>query len=165
MRLPQPATRHQVGERGVGSLAGQAQQGDLAGVLDLAQRLDGSGGLHQLGGRLPVVQLAGQGVESVDGHHIAFEAQLSGARLGRLADQIAPQRAFDGDVHVRRLLGGLGAVPAVGRQHGDAVVGEHQQRAVRPGESGEITDIDQVRDQQGIQSAGLEPRSEPVSTL
>ncbi len=45
----QPARCHQVGERGVGGLAGQPEQRDLAGVLDLAQRLDGSRGPDQLG--------------------------------------------------------------------------------------------------------------------
>ena len=37
---PQTAALDQVGQRGIGRLAGQPQQRDLAGILDLPQRLD-----------------------------------------------------------------------------------------------------------------------------
>ena len=46
---PQPAALDQIGQRGVGRLAGQPQQRQLTGVFDLAQGLDSAGGPHQLG--------------------------------------------------------------------------------------------------------------------
>ena len=46
---PQPAASDQVGQRGVGGLAGQPQQRHLAGVLDFAQRFHGLRGPHQVG--------------------------------------------------------------------------------------------------------------------
>ena len=46
---PQPAAGHQVGQRGVGGLAGQPQQRHLAGILDLAQRFHRLRGADQLG--------------------------------------------------------------------------------------------------------------------
>ena len=46
---PQPAAGDQVGERGVGGLAGQPQQRHLAGVFDFTQRLHGLCGADQLG--------------------------------------------------------------------------------------------------------------------
>ncbi len=76
-----------------------------------------------------------------------------------------PQRPLDRDLQVGRLLGGLGAVPAVGGQHGPAIVGEHQQRGVRPGETGQVAHVDQVRDQHRVQPAGGDLRTEIVSTL
>ena len=51
---PQPAPLHQIGQRGVGLFAGQTQQSELTVVFDFAQRLDRSGGPHQLGGRVPL---------------------------------------------------------------------------------------------------------------
>ena len=69
---PKPATLDEIGQCGVGRLAGQPQQRDLAGVLDLAQRLHGAGRANQLDpGRLS--QRAAERVESVDGHHMTFE--------------------------------------------------------------------------------------------
>ena len=46
---PQSAAGDQVGQRGVGGLAGQPQQRHLAGVFDFTQRLHGLCGADQLG--------------------------------------------------------------------------------------------------------------------
>ena len=76
---PQSAARHQVGQRGVGRLARQPQQRHLAGVLDLAKRLDRLRGTDQLGGP-ELVYFSSQRVEPVHGHHMALEAQLAARR-------------------------------------------------------------------------------------
>jgi hypothetical protein len=78
---------------------------------------------------------------------------------------VAPDGPLDGDLQIGRLLGGLGAVPAVGGQHGAAVIGEHQQRAVRSTESRQVAHVDQVRDQHRVQPAGTDLRFQIVSTL
>ena len=54
---PQPAAGHQIGQRGVGGLAGQPQQRHLAGVLDFPQRFDRLRGADQLGGSRPALLL------------------------------------------------------------------------------------------------------------
>ncbi|EUA20439.1 hypothetical protein I553_10170 [Mycobacterium xenopi 4042] len=64
----------------------------------------------------------------------------------------------------RGLLRGLRAVAPVGASRGP-LVGEHQQRGVRTGESGEVAHVDQVADQQRIQPGGTNPRAEIFSTL
>ena len=79
---PQPAALDQVGQRGVGGLARQPQQGDLAGVLDLPQRLDGSGGPHQFGVLTGGLRQRG---EAVDGDHVALEAQPAHPVVGGAA--------------------------------------------------------------------------------
>ncbi|CKS88458.1 Uncharacterised protein [Mycobacterium tuberculosis] len=66
---------------------------------------------------------------------MALEAQLSHAGLAGPAGQVAPDRALDSHFEVGRLRGGLSAVPAVGGQHGIALIGEHQQCAVGPAEA------------------------------
>jgi len=121
----QCATFHQVGQGGVGGLARQTQQRDLSGVLDLAQRLNRTGGTHQLGA--PVRrQLTGQGVEAVDGHDVALEPDSARAPGQRVVHQVASAGPFDGHVEVGCLPRGLGPVPGVGGQHGGRISGEHQ---------------------------------------
>ena len=115
--------------------------------------------------RLPLFELARQRVEAVDGDHIALEAQLAHAGLGGPPDQVAPEARSMATSRSGACSAGLGAVPAVGGQHGAAIVGEHQQRAVRAGETRQIADVDQVRDQHRVQPAGADRRFQFVSTL
>jgi len=82
-----------------------------------------------------LARLIRQCVEAVHRDHIAFKAQLGYARVGRVTRQVAPDCPLDGDLEIRRLLRGLGAVTAVGGQNGAAIVGEDQQRAVRSGKT------------------------------
>ncbi len=147
---PQPAAGHQIGQRGVGGLAGQPQQRHFTGVLDLTQRFHRLRGTDQLGDTV-LPQLFGECVEAVHGDDMAFKAQSPHAGRCGPPGQITRAGPLDGHLQVRRLLGGLGAVPAVGGQHRRPVVGEHQQGGVGPGETGQIAHIDQVADQHRVQ--------------
>jgi hypothetical protein len=161
---PQPAAVHQVGQRGVGGLAGQPQQRHLAGVLDFAQRLHGLRGANQFGGT-GLRRRRGQRVEAVHGDHMALEAQPPRAGRRGAPAQVAPASPLDGHLDVGRLLSGLGAVAAVGGQHRAVVVGEHQQRRVGPGETGQVAHVDQVCDQHRVQFGRAESRTERGSPL
>jgi hypothetical protein len=159
----QAAALHQVGQGRVGGLTCQPQQRQLAGVFDLAQRLHGSRGTHQFDAR--AVQLFGHRVHTVDRHHVALEAEPAHSLVGAATCQMASACSFDDDFDPGRLLSGLRAIPAVGGQHRLPIVGEHQQRAVGPGESGQVADVDQVCDQHRVQLFGNDLGSEVVSTL
>ena len=159
---PQPAALDQILQRRVGGFTGQSQQRDLAGVLDLAQGLHGSGGPHQTGlltGRL------GEHRVSVDGHDVTLEAQPGHPVGGRARDQVRSACPLDDDLGVGGLLCGLRAVPPVGGQHRCRVFGTNQQRGVRSGETGQITDVDQVRYQHRVQVGGDQPLAQPVPAL
>ena len=145
----QPARLHQVRQRGIGGLAGQPQHRQLAGILHFAQSFDGSGRPDQLA-TLPC--LACERGEGVDGHHVALEAEPAHSGGGGAPDQMRIAGALDHHLGVGSLTRGLGAVAAVGGQHRRFVFGEHQQRRVGAGEPGQITHVDQVRYQHGIQS-------------
>jgi len=136
----------QRGQCGVGGLAGQPQQGHLAGVLDLAQGLDRAGGPHQVRTRI-FGQHPGKGLESVDRDDVALESDATCPAGQCQLPEMPGARPFNGDMQVRGLSGRLGPVPGVGGQHREGVVGEHQQRRVGTGESGQIADIDKVTHQ------------------
>jgi hypothetical protein len=169
----QPAAFDQVAQRRVGRLAGQPQQCDLAGILDLAQRFDRARGADQLGRgprcRLPGAsraQFARQRGEVVDRDDVALEAQPAHPVGGRAPHQGTSARPLNADLHVGRLLRRLGAISPVGRQPGARLaVGVHQQRGVRAGESRQITDVDQVSHQHGVQLGGPQPVPQTVPAL
>ena len=158
----QPAALDEVRQRGVGRLARQPQQRDLARVLDLAQRLHRSRGPDQLSG---VARGLAQGGEPVDGHHVAFKPQPAHAVLGGAPGQMRPARPLDDDLRVRGLLRGLGAIATVGGQHRRFAVGADQQRRIRTREAGQITHVDQVGYQHRVQFGVGQPLAQPVPAL
>ncbi len=111
-RSPPRSTR--VRERRVGRLAGQPQQGDFPGVLDLTQSFHSPGRPHQLDG---VAGRLGERGECVDGDHVAFEAQPAHTVGGGAGGQVRSTCPLDDDLGVGRLLRGLGAISPVGGQH------------------------------------------------
>ena len=158
---PQATAVDQIGQRGVGRLAGQPQQRDLAGVLDLAQRLDRARRADQLG----VAGLLGERVEPFDGDDVTLEARAVAPRRRGASGQERSAGPFDHDLGVRGLLRRLRAVAPVGGQHRSVVVRANQQRRVRTGETGQITHVDQARYQHRVQSVRPQPLPQPVSTL
>ena len=158
----QPTALDQILQRRVGGFTGQSQQRDLAGVLDFAQGLHGPGGPHQTGllaGRL------GERRVSVDGHDVTLEAQPGHTVGGRARDEVRSAGPLDDDLGVGGLLCRLRAVPPVGGQHRCRVFRPNQQRRVRSGETGQITDVDQVRYQHRVQVGGDQALAQPVPAL
>ncbi len=116
---PQSPALDQVGQRGVGRLARQPQQRDLARVLDLAQRLDRARGADQFGGVASRLRAARRTRRRSprDSRSPAAARRPRGPR-----SQMRPARPLDDDLGVGGLLRGLGAVPPVGGQHRRFVV-------------------------------------------
>ncbi len=104
-------------QRLVGELGGRADAGDLPGVLDRPQPLDGAGARDEL--PLRTEQLA-QARVLLDGDARLVEAQAPAAasRLSRAAGGRLEQIARDDLAveHLRDLLGRLGGVAKVGEE-------------------------------------------------
>ncbi|CDQ44070.1 hypothetical protein BN1047_01946 [Mycolicibacterium neoaurum] len=127
---PQAAPFDEVVQCGVGRLAGQAQYRDLADILDLAQPLDHPGGPYEFdAGSGPL-----QRCETVDGHHMALEAQPAHS-VGGPSGQGGAHCPLDDHVGVGRLGGGLRYITPVGCQDRRVPFSEHQQRGIGTGES------------------------------
>ena len=107
----------------------------------------------------------GQRVEPVHGDHMALEAQPPHSGRRGPSGQVTPAGPLDGHLQVGCLLGGLGAVAAVGGQHRRLVVGEHQQGRVGPGETGQVAHVDQVGDQHRVQLGRAESDTQSGSPL
>lgn len=124
---------------------------DLAGVLDLPQRLDGARGAHQLD--LVTCRL-GQRRVGLHGHDVALETEPAHPVGRRTCRQMRPTGPLDDDFGVRRLLGRLGAVAPVCGQYRRGVVDTDEQRRIGSGESGEVTHVDQVGHEHGVEIRG-----------
>ncbi len=158
----QAAAAHQIGQRRVGGLTCQSQQCHLAGVLDLPQSLHAAGGPDQFG---TPGQLFGQCGETVDGDDVTFKPDPGRPAGDGPGHQMASAGTLDHQVQVRRLPRRLGAVPRIGGQHRRRAVGEYQDGGVGTGESGQITHVDQVTDQQRVQPVGGQESGQPHPAL
>ena len=158
---PKAATFDQVGQRGVGRFTGQPQQRDLTGVLDLPQRLDHARRADQF----DIAGFLRERVEAFDGHDVTLESEPSDTAGRGPARQKRPAGPLDHDFGVGNLLGRLGAVAPVSRQHRCVVVRANQQCRVRAGETGQITHVDQARYQNRVKSLRRQPPTKAVSTL
>jgi len=121
-----------------------------------------SGGADQLGGVTGGLAQCG---EAVDGHDVAFKSESAHPILGGTPGQVRPARPLDDDLGVLGLLRGLGAIAPVGGEHRRFAVGAHQQRRIRTREAGQITHVDQVRYQHGVEFDIGQPLPQPVPAL
>ena len=96
---------------------------------------------------------------------MTLEAQPLRAGSRGAPGQVTAASPLDGHFHVGCLLGGLGAVAAVGGQHRIVIVGKHQQRRVGPGETGQVAHVIQVGDQHRVQVRSADPGTESGSPL
>ncbi len=158
--VAQPAAH--VGQRLVRDGGRRLDPSHLAVVLDEPQVVDQARRGHQLDAVEPAV---GEGALLGPGHGVGLERQPpdAGGRHGA-SDDLSLVGA--GDHHARldpgggELLGGLLAVAPVGHQ--DELVGEDEQQAGRSCESGEVAEVDQLGDQDGV-GAGLSGARVPGS--
>ena len=130
------------------------------GVLDRPQLLDQSAVATSStsGHRRPELADRAASTETGDG----LEADVPEA--------VGEQRQVAGPVdppgQVGHLLRGLHVVPPVGAEQWSGLVrlavARTSARGVRPGEPGQVADVDQVRDQQRIQPGVLQERAQPA---
>ena len=71
--------------------------------------------------------------------------------------KMRPACSLDAQFGIGGLLRSLGPVPPIGGEHRRFLVGPDQQRCVRTGETRQITHVDQVRYQHGVQIRGGQP--------
>ncbi len=151
-----------LGQGVVGDAGGLGHAGHLARVLGPAQVLDQALGGDELGVGEP---LGGEAALLGPGDVVGLQAQPGDAGRGRLqVVLLGPAGEADVEVEVdarrRQLLDGLVAVAAVGDEE-QPVVGE-QDDGRRAGEPGEVADVDQVGEEQGVASGAGEEAPQPV---
>ena len=135
---------------------GRFDASHLTFVLHDAQRLDDVLGRHELGdvGEPPV----GHGALLRPCDRVRFEAQAPDARGRGTEDlRLSFDRETDADVgeHTRggQLVGGLVAVPPIGDEQ--QLVGQYEQERGAAREPCEIADVDELRDEQGVDVEAL----------
>jgi hypothetical protein len=138
-------------ERGIGDGARRPQRSDLGVVLDRSQAFDDSAVRHEC----EAVGLGLEPIESGDRDVVGLDADPGDLLPSRPADQVRPDGAGVDRVDVGHLTGRLGEVAPVSGEHRTAVPGD-EGRGVRPGEPGEVADVEQIRDQQGV-DVGRQP--------
>lgn len=146
-----PERRAQRRQRGISDGSGEADAFDLCVVLQDAQFLDqrhGRNEVHTVEPRFGV----GAMLVPTDGGALEAEALHPGVADGVGHDlALAVPRDLDTDVETGQLFLRLRAVAPIADE--EDLVGQHQQQAGAAGESGEVAQIGEVRDQQGV-SAG-----------
>ncbi len=132
------------------------------------RQLDETRGAHQLG----LARGLGQRVAAIDGDVLALEAdaaEFGGIGPDPLGErQIA--RPLDDPHQVRHLRLGLDQVAAIGAQHRPLlgprpVRGMHHQGRVGAGEAGQVTDVEQIGHQHGVQFLLAQAVAEGVSSV
>ena len=152
-----PPCVDQLGERGVGDRARGAQRGELGVVLDHAQLLDQPGRADQ-GDRRCASSASAAWASTVTWSDSNPSAPIPSSAANPA--RVSGARPLDHGLQVGHLGGDLRAVAAVGAQAALRVaVDVHEQRGVRPGEAGEVADVDQVGDQQRVDARGRAARA------
>lgn len=161
---PQATVSQQLRQRRVGGPTRRPHQGDLIGILDFAERFHHTRCGNQFGSDMPG-QFTGKRPETIDGNDVTFKADATRAGCNGPRHQMPGTRALDRRFQIRRLAQGLSPIPRVGDQQRVGAGAEHQQRRIRAGEPGQIAHIDQITDQQRIQTDGPKARRESDPTL
>jgi hypothetical protein len=143
------AAQHLVGERG-----GRADRAQLPVLLDGAEALHEAPRGHQLGAVLHETLEPPVGPH---GHRVVLEADPAREVPGRVLEQVLAPLL---DVESVDLAPGLGHVAEVGQEHAPPL--PHEGDAVGPGVAGQVTDVHEVRDEQGVELALAEQLGQAV---
>ncbi len=136
------------GESALGHVDGKADLVDFGGVLDSAEMLDAIGAALPAHGRRQVAQLLGQShgdVGILEAH--GAQGQLVEHGSGRLNHRLLRRTNFC--FQARTFFRQLGCEAAIAHQN-CLVLRDNQVTAV-PAEAGKVTDVDRMRNEQGIQ--------------
>ena len=152
-------------QRVVGHVVRAAHRSDLAFVFDRAQVLHLIEGLDEPDARHRVADPAGHLKRHVPGFHAeatdvhpAHHGHECPVYPGGLTDG-SGAHGIDLTAHVGDLVRGLLFVPPIRHEH---VLTTDDQLAVRARVAGEVSDVHRLRDEQRVDSQGLEPRTDPL---
>ena len=129
----------------IGELGGGGDCRQLVLVLDPAQLLDRAGGALEC---YAVRQFLFQALQRAYRHVVVFEARLAAEPGGDAAQPVVA----DGD-HVPALDLGFGALGVAEVGEEDAQLGTADAGAVGAAEAGQVADVDEVGDEQGVELA------------